>query len=111
MMSEALARHSNSVTPEALELLNRVHTRAGLKKYESFNSLDDFLDANLTERGHELWFEGGCRRSDLIRYGRYIQYARKYRNSSSAQDYMEVFPLPQYVIDESRGQVIQNPEY
>ncbi len=111
MMSEALARHSNSVTPEALELLNRVHTRAGLKKYGSVNSLDDCLDANLTERGHELWFEGGCRRSDLIRYGRYIQYARKYRNSSSAQDYMEVFPLPQYIIDESRGQVIQNPEY
>lgn len=111
MMSEALARHANAVTPEALELLNRVHTRAGLKKYDGFASLDDFLDANLMERGHELWFEGGCRRSDLIRYGRYIEYARKYRNSSSAQDYMVLFPLPQYVIDESHGKVTNNPGY
>lgn len=111
MMSEALARQANAVTTEALGLLNRVHTRAGLKPYKSFSSLDAFLDANLTERGHELWFEGGNRRSDLIRYGRYIQYARKYRGSTSAQDYMVLFPLPQYVIDESRGQVIQNPGY
>lgn len=111
MMSEALAREANSVTPEALELLNRVHTRAGLKAYTGFSSLYDFLQANLTERGHELWFEGGCRRSDLIRYGLYIDYARKYRASSSAQDYMVLFPLPQYVIDESRGQVLNNPGY
>ena len=111
MMSEALARHANAVTPEALELLNRVHTRAGLKAYEGFNSVKDFLDANLTERGHELWFEGGCRRSDLIRYGRYIEYARKYRGSSAAQDYMVLFPLPQSVINESKGQVLNNPGY
>ena len=88
-----------------------MHTRAGLKAYTGFSSLYDFLQANLTERGHELWFEGGCRRSDLIRYGLYIDYARKYRASSSAQDYMVLFPLPQYVIDESRGQVLNNPGY
>ncbi len=111
MMSEALARHANAVTPEALDLLNRVHTRAGLKAYEGFSNLKDFLDANLTERGHELWFEGGCRRSDLIRYGRYIEYARKYRDSSAAQDYMVLFPLPQYIINESKGQVLNNPGY
>lgn len=111
LMSEALARQAGSPTAEAVELLNRVHTRAGLEAYDGFKNLSDFLEANLTERGHELWFEGGCRRSDLIRYDRYIQYARKYRNSNSAQDYMVLFPLPQYVIDESRGKVIQNPGY
>lgn len=111
MMSEAIARDANAVTSEALELLNRVHTRAGLPAYTNLNNLSDFLEANLTERGHELWFEGGCRRSDLIRYGRYIRYARQYRGSNSAQDYMELFPLPQYVINEGRGQVIQNPGY
>ena len=111
MMSEALARQANAVTAEALELLNRVHTRAGLKAYTSFGSLEAFLDANLTERGHELWFEGGCRRTDLIRYGRYIEYAIKYRSSSSARDYMELFPLPQHVINEGYGKVIQNPGY
>jgi len=111
LMSEALVRDANAITSEAMELLNRVHTRAGLPAYKGFNSVEAFLDANLKERGHELWFEGGCRRSDLIRYGRYISYARKYRNSTSAQDYMTLFPLPQYVIDESRGKVIQNPGY
>ena len=55
-----------------------VHTRAGLPAYTmaDFAGADAFLEAVLTERGHELWFEG-VRRSDLIRYGRYIEYARK----------------------------------
>ena len=75
-----------------------------------FASVQEFLDFNLLERGHELWFEG-CRRSDLIRYGYYIEYARKYKNSAAAQDYMNVFPLPQSVIDESKGQIAQNPGY
>lgn len=54
------------------------------------------------ERGHELWFEG-VRRSDLIRYGRYIEYVRKYKNSPTVQDYMTLMPLPQSVINESKG--------
>lgn len=112
LLAEAMVRQGNAVTPEAVELLNRVHTRAGLTAYTpaDFAGTDEFLEAVLTERGHELWFEG-VRRSDLIRYGRYIEYARKYKQSLTAQDYMNVMPLPQSVIDESKGKIIQNSKY
>lgn len=112
LLSEAIVRNGNAVTQEAVDLLNEVHTRAGLPAYTlaDFASVDAFLEANLLERGHELWFEG-CRRSDLIRYGLYIEYARKYKHSAAAQDYMNVFPLPQSVIDESKGKIAQNPGY
>ncbi len=112
LLSEAIVRQSNSVTQEAIDLLNRVHTRAGLSPYTAadFTGVDDFLEAVLTERGQELWFEG-VRRSDLIRYGRYIEYARKYKQSQTAQDYMTLMPLPQSIIDESKGKLIQNPGY
>lgn len=112
LLAEAIVRQGNAVTPEAVELLNKVHTRAGLTAYTTtdFAATDEFLEAVLTERGHELWFEG-VRRSDLIRYGRYIEYARKYKQSLTAQDYMNVMPLPQSVIDESKGKIIQNSGY
>lgn len=112
LLAEAIVRQGGSVTSEAVNLLNMVHTRAGLKAYTTsdFSSVDDFLETVLTERGHELWFEG-ARRSDLIRYGKYIEYARTYRGSVTAQDYMNLMPLPQDVIDESKGQIAQNPGY
>ena len=112
LLSEAIVREGNAVTQEAVDLLNEVHTRAGLPAYQlsDFSGVDAFLEANLLERGHELWFEG-CRRSDLIRYDLYIEYARKYKNSAAAQDYMNLFPLPQSVIDESKGQIAQNSGY
>ena len=112
LMAEALARSNNAVTQEAVDRLNDVHTRAGLTAYQlsDFTSLDDFLGAVLKERGHELWGEG-CRRSDLIRYGLYIDYAIKYKGSTTAKEYMNLMPLPQSVITESSGQVIQNEGY
>lgn len=112
LLAEAIVRDANSVTQEAVDLLNDVHTRAGLDAYmlSDFANVDEFLDAVLLERGHELWFEG-VRRSDLIRHGKYIEYARKYKNSVTAQDYMNLMPLPQSVIDESKGKIAQNPKY
>lgn len=112
LLSEAITRQANAVTQEAVDLLNLVHTRAGLPAYTTadFAGADALLEALLTERGHELWFEG-VRRSDLIRYGRYIEYARKYKKSQTAQEYMNVMPLPQNVIDESKGKIIQNSGY
>ena len=71
LLSEAIVRQGNAVTQEAVDLLNMVHERAGLKGYEmkDFSDANSFLDIVLEERGHELWFEG-ARRSDLIRYGK-----------------------------------------
>lgn len=112
LRAEALVRAGNAITQEALDCLNAVHTRAGLTAYkmEDFTNVNDFLDKVLLERGHELWFEG-ARRTDLIRYGKYIEYAKKYKGSTTAQDYMNVMPLPQSVIDESKGKIAQNPKY
>lgn len=112
LRAEALVRAGNAITQEALDCLNAVHTRAGLTAYKmsDFTDANDFLDKVLLERGHELWFEG-ARRTDLIRYGKYIEYAKKYKGSTTAKDYMTVMPLPQSVIDESKGKIAQNPEY
>lgn len=112
LRAEALARANKAITTEALDCLNAVHTRAGLTAYQmsDFTDVNDFLDKVLLERGHELWFEG-TRRSDLIRYGRYIEYAKTYKGSTTAKDYMTLMPLPQSVINESKGKVAQNPGY
>lgn len=112
LRAEALVRAGNAITQEALDCLNAVHTRAGLTAYQmsDFTDANDFLEKVLVERGHELWFEG-ARRTDLIRYGKYIEYARTYKGSTTAQDYMNVMPLPQSVIDESKGKIAQNPKY
>lgn len=112
LKAEALARANNAVTQDAVDALNTVHQRAGLSAYtlSDFASVDDFLDAVLLERGHELWFEG-ARRTDLIRYGKYIEYAKEYKDSQTARDYMNLMPLPQSIIDESKGKIAQNPGY
>lgn len=112
LLSEAIVRQGNAVTQEAVDLLNMVHTRAGLSAYTlgDFASADAFLNKVLEERGHEFWFEG-VRRSDLIRFGKYIEYAKTYKGSKTAQDYMNLMPLPQSVIDESKGKIAQNPGY
>ena len=97
---------------DSVDYLNEVHTRAGLTAYKvsDFASLEDFLDAVLDERGWELWFEG-CRRSDLIRHGKFVEYAKTRKHSTTVQEYMELFPLPQTVINEGKGVIAQNPGY
>ena len=112
LQAEALARKANSVTQEAVDLLNMVRQRAGIPTYKvgDFGSLESFLDAILTERGHELYFEG-WRRSDLIRHGKFIEYAKLYKKSRTAAPHHVLFPLPQEIINEGRGLVIQNEGY
>lgn len=115
LLSEAIVRDGGAVTQEALDLLNRVRTRAGLDAYtlSDIKDVDDFYEKVLQERGHELWNEG-CRMGDLIRHGKYIEYARKYKtptNPEIAKDEYVLWPIPQTAIDESKGQVIQNPGY
>ena len=112
LQAEALARNANSVTQEAVDLLNMVRQRAGIPTYKvgDFGSLESFLNAVLTERGHELYFEG-WRRSDLIRHGKFIAYAKLYKKSRTAAPHHVLFPLPQKIINEGRGLVIQNEGY
>lgn len=110
LLSEAIVRQEG-VTLEAIDLLNRVRTRAGLDAYtmDDIAGTDDFLEKLLLERGHEFFFEG-VRRSDLIRHGKYIEYARK-RGSVTTKDEFVLMPIPQSVINEGKGIVTQNPGY
>lgn len=112
LLSEAIARKNNAVTQEAVDLLNTIRIRAGIKPYETsdFAGLTEFLDAVLLNRGQELWWEG-CRRMDLIRHGKFVEYARKYKGSTTVQDYMQLMPIPQSAINEGKGIIIQNPGY
>ncbi len=111
LLAEAIVREGNSVTQEALDLLNGVRERAGLDGYEmaDVNGVEDFLEKVLLERGHELWFEG-CRRSDLIRHGKYVEIMRA-KGSRTAAAHFNVMPLPQKAINAGKGVVLQNPQY
>lgn len=116
LLSEAIVRNRGSVTQEAVDLLNRVRTRAGLNAYQLSDFADTraFLDKLLMERAHELYYEG-CRRQDLIRDGSYVTAIQeKCRNAGEKTlvnpNYYRL-PLPQSVIDEGKGAIIQNPGY
>lgn len=116
LLSEAIVRKNNTVTQEAVDLLNRVRTRAGLQAYTlgSFTGPRNFLDKLLLERGHELWWEA-CRRQDLIRDGSWEEAMKnKCRNAGQTtlvnENYIR-FPLPQRAIDEGKGEIKQNPGY
>lgn len=111
MLSEAIVREENMVTQEAIDLLNQVRTRAKLDAYSmsDIKNVQDFLDKVLVERGHEFWWEG-VRRADLIRHGKYIQSAID-RGSTTTKPEFVLFPLPQSVINEGKGIIVQNPGY
>jgi hypothetical protein len=121
LLAEAIVQREGYVTGEALELLNRVRTRAGLTAYKAsdFTDKDDFMDRLLRERAHELWYEG-CRRQDLIRNNIYVTaMARKCRDYGKI-DYItalgtnaHLFPLPSSAVDEGQkgGFNYQNPGY
>jgi hypothetical protein len=116
LLSEAIVRQGNAVTPEAIDLLNQVRTRAGLTACTAgnFSGARDFLDKLLLERAHELWYEG-CRRQDLIRDGSYIAMMKKkceaYGQPFIATESYTRFPLQESIIIEGQGIIEQNPGY
>ena len=117
-LSELIVRTSNTVTSEALGLLNRVRNRAGLGDVTTTN-VDEFMDALLLERGHEFYLEG-LRRQDLIRFGKFVEYANKridYINNTEGRGYFSIdeshnrMPIPALFINESKSAIKQNPYY
>jgi hypothetical protein len=116
LLAEAIVRAGNVVTPEAVDLLNRVRTRAGLPAYtvNDFAGDRDFLDKLLLERGHEFFFEGS-RRQDLIRDGSYIEKMNAkcvaFGQKPLVTEKHILFPLKESAINEGKGIVKQNPEY
>ena len=110
LLAEAINRQ-NGPTAEALALVNQVRSRAGLADLTSdkYSSIEVFNETILLERGHELYCEGH-RREDLIRHGKFIEYAKQ-RPNTLADEYKVLFPIPQKYINEGKGVVLQNPGY
>lgn len=117
-LAECINRNQGAPTSEAIGLVNRVRNRAGLPDLsaDATASKEAFNDALLLERGHEFYLEG-LRRQDLIRFGKYVEYAnqrinavntaegRGYFNAHAGHDR---FWIPQTFIDESKGAIKQN---
>ncbi|MDL2256271.1 RagB/SusD family nutrient uptake outer membrane protein [Parabacteroides sp. OttesenSCG-928-K15] len=116
LLAEAIVRKDNTVTTEAIDLLNQVRTRAGLPAYTaaSFSNARDFLDKLLMERAHEFYYEG-CRRMDLIRDGSYVsvmnQKSIDYGQAPVMNENHHLFPLAESVIVQGKGLIEQNPGY
>jgi hypothetical protein len=117
LTAEAIVRNGNTVTDEAVQLLNRVRTRSlpgKAYKLSDFSGTVSFLKAVLDERGWELYFEG-CRKADLIRHGVYIEKIKEKALLNGQQtlvdEHYSRYPIPQGVIDEGKGAIIQNPGY
>jgi hypothetical protein len=121
LLAEAIVQQGGSVTAEAIGLLNQVRTRASLPAYQTgdFTDKDDFIGKLLWERAHELWYEG-CRRQDLIRNNKYVEFMAKKCVDYGKTDYISglganahLFPLPSSAVNEGRkgGFDYQNPDY
>ena len=95
---------------ESIELINKTRNRAGLEDIvlSDFNTKDKLRDHILDERRWEFWYEGK-RRRDLLRMGKFIEFAKK-RGVKNAQQFHEKFPIPQYAL-EANKLLEQNPGY
>jgi len=115
-LSEAL-NELNGPNGESIDLINQVRARAfktpnpiNLSDVGSKELLRDHL---LKERGWELYFEGN-RREDLIRHGKFVEYAndpaRMFNRNpqQNATQNHQLFPIPSKAIFEN-PLINQNP--
>lgn len=120
-LAELIVRNGGPISGEATRLVNRVRNRAGLGNLSAAQTADTdaFLEAILLERGHEFYCEG-LRRQDLIRFGKYVEYANNRIDKINAEErrgYYNVndshnrLPIPASFIDESKSAIKQNPLY
>jgi hypothetical protein len=112
MLAEAINENSGP-TAEAVGYVNQVRERAGVKDVTiaEKTSKDTFRDMLFIERGHELYFEG-LRKMDLIRMDK-ISSALSSVGKTVPTDInkYKLFPLPDYAINNSDGQLVQNLGY
>ena len=98
LYAEALVRSTGSVSQAAVDAVNQVRARAGLDglSAEKTASVDAFMDALLLERGHETLYEG-CRKIDLIRFGKYYQTMVACGRTPES----EYFPIPNFSVEQA----------
>ncbi|MCR9228642.1 MAG: RagB/SusD family nutrient uptake outer membrane protein [Flavobacteriaceae bacterium] len=112
--AEALANMNGGGTQEAIDLVNIVRERAQIAPLEltGHTDIDSFNTMILVERSHEYWCENGQYRSDLIRHGKYVEYANDLNGvSSESAPYKVLFPFSLQRISEGKGAFLQNPGY
>ena len=108
LLSVAEAINEQRGPDDAYQYVNQVRTRAKVSEWSGLTQ-EQFRDSILDERGRELFIEG-VRRQDLIRHGKFIQYAID-RGITNAKSYQVLFPIPVDVIIEGNGIIEQNPGY
>ena len=123
-LAEAL-NEINGPNQESIDLINRVRERAfdpdKPLNLADYPTKEDLRDRILDELGFELYFEGN-RREDLIRHGKYVEYAndpvrmggpdsRPINPQQNARPYHVLYPIPNEVIVESGGVLKQNEGY
>ncbi|MEH6681267.1 MAG: RagB/SusD family nutrient uptake outer membrane protein [Sediminicola sp.] len=112
--AEALANKTGVPTQESIDLINEVRARATLDPIElsDFADIDTFNTMILLERSHEYWCENGQYRADLIRHGKYTEYANELNGvASESEPYKALFPFSLARISEGKGNFKQNPGY
>ncbi len=118
LLAEAIYKQ-DGVTQEAVDLINRIRTRAGLQPYQIGDeevSDTNFMDTLLEERAHELWWENDFRRLDLIRNDLWNEKMREkcefyHQVQYIGNDNFERYPIPTSAIISSHGAIEQNPGY
>ncbi len=107
MYAEAEVRKNNAApSADAVAAVNEVRKRAGLDDLpaSATASAEAFLDALLTERGHEMLYEG-MRKIDLIRFNQYAQRTAKIKVAPTHQ--YVLFPIMRFSkLPESYGKVL-----
>lgn len=106
LKAEALWR-LNPNDSDAIELVNRIRSRAGVY---SFSSLDS--DKILNERLREMFYEL-TRRQDLIRFTGEIgetRYNDPWKFKDVSESYRNVMPIPRNQL-ETNPNLVQNPGY
>jgi hypothetical protein len=99
----------NGPSKEAVDLINRIRTRAKVPELElsNFTTKEKLRSAILDERSWEFAFEGK-RRQDEIRQG--VMISRAQARGKNAKDFHVLFPIPQTEIDANK-QIKQNSGY
>jgi starch-binding outer membrane protein, SusD/RagB family len=111
LKAEALMRKNGGVaTQEAVDLVNQVRSRAfndPTGQLYTVATLD--MDALLMERSWEFYFEG-MRRTDLVRFGKFVRGEWEFFDRSNEGNHRNVMPIPQPRIN-ANPNLKQNPGY
>lgn len=107
LLSLAEAINEQRGPAEALTYVNRVRARSGLAEWSGLSQVA-LRESLLAERGRELYAEG-VRRQDLIRHGKFIEFAVE--RGTNAQPHHVLYPIPLDVITQGGGVIEQNPGY